>query len=266
MRIIPRTEWGFTGWASGNTPAVVPLSARTEFFVHYEGGVPCGYQTGPSVPRAIHAYHLTRGWAGIGYNFVVTLDGGIYEARGWDLRGAHCVDHNSSGIGVQVHIGGAEHPTAAALAACRWLYDELARKTGRTPAKRGHRDGMSTSCPGDPLYAWVRAGMPYPTTTPEEDDMSTPAEIAAAVWSHIIPARGAAPYTTGPARACDWLADARVLLGAIAAVVTPLPADVLTPLADNDVDPQVLAAAVANAIPPGIAALVADELTRRLAT
>ena len=69
---------------------------------------------------------------------------------------------------MQVHIGGDERPSAAALSATRNLYDEGCRRSGRTLAMRGHRDGIATTCPGEPLYAWVQAGMP----TTEEDEMT----------------------------------------------------------------------------------------------
>ena len=36
--IISRSEWGATPWRSGTTR--VSLSQRTEFFVHWHGGVP----------------------------------------------------------------------------------------------------------------------------------------------------------------------------------------------------------------------------------
>ena len=184
--IVPRAQWGFDGWLGGRTPYSVALSSRREFFVHYEGGSPVGRQTGPSVPRAIHGYHKSgNGWAGIGYNFVVDQNGTAFEGRGWTLVGAHCPNHNVSGIGVQVHIGGAEKPSDAALRTTRALYDEACARTGRALAQRGHRDGKSTACPGEPLYAWVRAGMPAPgagdtgqppiitkPTTQEDDDMA----------------------------------------------------------------------------------------------
>lgn len=157
-RIIPRAEWGWDGWAG--TPAVVPTSKRTEFFVHYEGGTSTRGAAGPGVPRTIHAYHRSKGWAGIGYTWIVTQDGTIYEGRGWDLAGAHCPDHNTSAWSVQVHIGGDDRPSNAALASARWLYDQACARAGRSLAKRGHRDGISTLCPGEHLYAWVKAGMP----------------------------------------------------------------------------------------------------------
>ncbi|MGW3513813.1 LysM peptidoglycan-binding domain-containing protein, partial [Streptomyces sp. NPDC000994] len=92
--------------------------------------------------------------------------GNIYEGRGWDRQGAHCPGHNVSGLSVQIAVGGDQEPTPAALAAARALYDEACRKTGRGLAKRGHKDGIATLCPGARLYAWVQAGMPAPTAPP----------------------------------------------------------------------------------------------------
>ncbi|MGW2497284.1 peptidoglycan-binding protein [Streptomyces pseudogriseolus] len=155
--IISRAKWGAKPWA-GN-PDTVPLSKRREFFVHYDGATHIT-RTGPAVPRAIDNQHRAKGWAGIGYNFVIDQDGTIFEGRGWTRQGAHCPGHNVSGLGVQIAIGGDQEPTEAALAACRALYDEACRRTGHALAMRGHRDGIATQCPGARLYAWVQAGMP----------------------------------------------------------------------------------------------------------
>ncbi|MER5482622.1 peptidoglycan-binding protein [Streptomyces sp. NPDC002812] len=157
MQIISRAQWGAKAW--NGTPNAVPLAKRTEFFVHHDGDAPI-VRTGYAIMRAIEATHLNQGWAGVGYNFVVDQSGAVYEGRGWGLQGAHCPDHNISGIGVQIAIGGGQTPSAAALAACRALYEEACKRTGRTLAKRGHRDGFATECPGTKLYAWVKAGMP----------------------------------------------------------------------------------------------------------
>ncbi|WP_371604985.1 peptidoglycan-binding protein (plasmid) [Streptomyces sp. NBC_01220] len=155
--IISRSTWGAKPW--NGTPSSIPLSQRTEFFVHYDGGSHIT-RTGYAIMRAIEAEHIGNGWSGVGYHFVVDQAGNIYEGRGWDLQGAHCPDHNISGIGVQIAIGGDQEPSAKALAACRALYEEACKKTGRTLAKRGHKDGFATACPGTKLYAWVKAGMP----------------------------------------------------------------------------------------------------------
>lgn len=155
MRIISRREWGFTGWAS-NPPRIRNWRA---FMVHYEGGTPCGNETGPGVPRAIHAFHRNgRGWAGIGYNFVIDQAGAVFEGRGYGLQGAHCPSWNNRAIGVQIHIGGKENPSRAALTALSALYRDACRRYGPLRVM-GHRDGYATECPGAPLTAIVRDGL-----------------------------------------------------------------------------------------------------------
>ncbi|WP_404949116.1 peptidoglycan-binding protein [Streptomyces sp. ARC14] len=166
MNIVGRATWGAKPW--NGTPASVSLSRRTEFYVHYDGGHPVT-RTGYAIMRAIEAQHLGQGWAGVGYNFVIDQQGTIYEGRGWDLQGAHCPEHNVTGIGVQFALGGSQKPSAKALAACRALYEKACQKTGRSLAKRGHKDGFATLCPGPTLYAWVRAGMPAGEYQPAPD-------------------------------------------------------------------------------------------------
>ncbi|MFI5990311.1 peptidoglycan-binding protein [Streptomyces sp. NPDC051362] len=166
VTIISRSTWGAKPWAG--TPATIALSQRSEFFVHYDGGAHIT-RTGYAIMRAIEAEHLGEGWSGVGYNFVVDQAGNIYEGRGWNLQGAHCPGHNITGLAVQIAIGGDQEPSAKALAACRALYDEAVRKTGRKLAKKGHRDGFATLCPGGKLYAWVQAGMPAGSYTPVYD-------------------------------------------------------------------------------------------------
>ncbi|MGX4737100.1 peptidoglycan recognition protein family protein [Kitasatospora griseola] len=159
VNIISRSQWGARPWATGTS--TVPLSERTEFVVHYDGAVPIS-RTGTAIPRAIEAEHLGNGWSGIGYNWVISQAGEIFEGRGWDLQGAHCPNHNRSGFGVQIAVGGDQAPTDAALRAARELYDLACARTGRSLAKKGHRDGFATECPGSRLYVWVKAGMPAP--------------------------------------------------------------------------------------------------------
>ncbi|MFF4244296.1 N-acetylmuramoyl-L-alanine amidase [Streptomyces sp. NPDC001822] len=170
VSIVSRKTWGAKPW--NGAPANVPMAKRTEFFVHYDGGNPIDY-TGAKVPRAIEQSHLGQGWAGVGYNFVIDQDGTIFEGRGWTLQGAHCPNHNVTGIGVQIAIGGNQKPSDKALTAARALYDEACRRAGRPLAKRGHKDGFATACPGDHLYAWVKDGMPVPKDTNPE----TPSRI-----------------------------------------------------------------------------------------
>ncbi|APD18551.1 endolysin [Streptomyces phage Picard] len=167
VSIVSRAAWGAKPWngdPKSTGPAVVPLASRTEFFVHYDGATHVT-RTGAAVPQAIDRQHQAQGWAGIGYSFVVDQAGTAYEGRGWHRQGAHCPGHNVSGLSVQIAVGGDQEPTEAALATARALYDEACRRTGRTLAMRGHRDGIATKCPGDRLYEWVTAGMPVKAGT-----------------------------------------------------------------------------------------------------
>ena len=115
--------------------------------------------------HSIDAGHRANGWSGCGYNFVVMLDGTAWEGRGWGLVGAHCEGHNRSGWGVQIHVGGGQEPTPAALATTRGLYEQACERAGRRLTMLGHSDGYATLCPGELLYDWVHAGMLLAATT-----------------------------------------------------------------------------------------------------
>lgn len=161
MNIVSRAGWRArtTAVDRGQQP-MVRISDRTEFFVHWLGQRPTALR-GPALMRWLQAFHIDRrGWADIGYNYAVDQDGTAYVGRGRDVVGAHCLDHNSSGIGVVVLIGSDEHPTAAALATVRRLWQECSHAAGRVLTPLGHRDGYATACPGDELWRWVHAGLP----------------------------------------------------------------------------------------------------------
>lgn len=49
--------------------------------------------------------HKEKGYATIGYHYVIGLDGEVHEGRRIDLVGAHCQGHNTGSIGV-VYVGG----------------------------------------------------------------------------------------------------------------------------------------------------------------
>src|SRR3546814_3355825 len=55
----------------------------------------------------LDSWHLKQGWAGIGYHFVVQLDGSIEAGRPEGAVGSHVAGYNGSAIGV-VYIGGVE--------------------------------------------------------------------------------------------------------------------------------------------------------------
>tara|TARA_R110001632_G_scaffold155372_1_gene273574 strand:- start:553 stop:993 length:441 start_codon:yes stop_codon:yes gene_type:complete len=55
----------------------------------------------------INRWHLKRGWSGIGYHYVVLLDGTIEYGRSIYKQGAHVKGENKGSIGI-CYIGGVE--------------------------------------------------------------------------------------------------------------------------------------------------------------
>ncbi|GAA1015916.1 hypothetical protein Aple_010850 [Acrocarpospora pleiomorpha] len=151
MKIISREGWNARRPAS--TVYRITWAQRTEFYVHHTAG-----PRGQSI-RSIQDFHIDdNGWSDVGYNFLVDEDGVIYEGRGWLAVGAHCPNHNRSGISAA--FIGKNNPTPAALRSIRWLYEESCRRAGRKLLRRGHGQSFPTSCPGPRLQSWLNAGMP----------------------------------------------------------------------------------------------------------
>lgn len=126
--------------------------------------IPCGATaaTERSAVLGIHRHHTqANGWAGIGYNFVITQNGNVYDARGWGRVGAHAgtTQGNRMSVGVCFLIDGRrEAPTAAALEAFQQLRAE-GMKLGwltKLHTVKLHRDWKQTECPGDKVAAAVR--------------------------------------------------------------------------------------------------------------
>ncbi len=55
----------------------------------------------------VDRWHRANGWAGIGYHWLIRLDGTVEPGRPEDQPGAHCRGHNSNSIGI-AYVGGTE--------------------------------------------------------------------------------------------------------------------------------------------------------------
>ncbi len=107
--------------------------------------------------RTIHRWHIDRGWAGIGYHYVIHKDGTIEGGRPSEFIGAHCKRHNNYTVGVCV-IGNFDlaEPTDAQFLATEQIIAAIGRQYGFKPSFGrtvfGHRDLGRTACPGNYLY------------------------------------------------------------------------------------------------------------------
>ncbi len=148
----------------------------THLAVHHtagQGEYACnGFDECATDVRAIQAFHMnTNGWCDVGYNYLASSDGQLWEGRGGgdDVRGAHD-GFNCGSMGV-ANMGYYHPPynqewTEAQLDAVAELATWKADQKGIDPEGfgfyeglganmdniYGHRDVSSTACPGDTLY------------------------------------------------------------------------------------------------------------------
>ncbi len=121
--------------------------------------------------RNIQKAHRDKGWAGIGYHFLIDRGGRVIEGRPLAIQGAHAGDSemNRGNIGIcllgnfqtQPDRGSAyiqpQSPSSFQLAALKGLLDRL-RKQFSIQGKSvfAHLELKGTLCPGPELDAWVR--------------------------------------------------------------------------------------------------------------
>lgn len=96
----------------------------------------------------IHNWHLEKGWAGIGYHYVVRKNGSIETGRPLDTIGAHCTNQNADSIGICCEGNfNKEKMTTKQRNSLQELLANLSAIYGIIPIKC-HRDFMATDCPG----------------------------------------------------------------------------------------------------------------------
>ena len=94
----------------------------------------------------IHAWHTERGFDGIGYNYVVCVDGIVEQGRPEYWIGSHAAPHNTASIGVCI-VGTGYPSTYAQRHSASLLLRKLLK---RYPDAKlvGHSDLSNTKCPG----------------------------------------------------------------------------------------------------------------------
>lgn len=100
----------------------------------------------------IDLWHKQNGWKGVGYHYIIYLDGSIHKGRDVEMTGAHCVGHNKDSIGV-CYIGGCDRNMKAKDTRTpeqkEALIELLTRLKKRYPDAKiyGHRDFANKCCP-----------------------------------------------------------------------------------------------------------------------
>lgn len=128
----------------------------TEIILHCTASVE---GVGCTIP-AIHSFHLSKGLAGIGYNYVIDINGVIWEGRPEDCVGAHVSGHNSKSIGV-CYVGGLDKnkkakdtrnpkQSGAMAELCKYLHKKYPQATFH-----GHYEFDNKACPCFNVKEWI---------------------------------------------------------------------------------------------------------------
>ena len=106
--------------------------------------------------ESIASYHISKGWPGIGYTYVIYKDGTIYHVNDLDEACYNVAEQNSKSLGICL-IGNYEKetPPDIQVASLKWLVKTL-RAVVNNVEVVGHRDRVNTSCPGKNLYDIVK--------------------------------------------------------------------------------------------------------------
>ncbi len=98
--------------------------------------------------QSIHAYHKSKGWAGIGYHYVVYANGEVWQGRPSDKKVAHTEMQNEGNIGV-CFVGNFDTHSMPQkqLEVGKALIKQIQRTKG-IKTVTFHKNLKSTNCPG----------------------------------------------------------------------------------------------------------------------
>jgi hypothetical protein len=179
-QVVSRAAWRADESLNGHDPEYT--SDVQALFVHHTAGTN-SYSCGDSakILRSIHAYHVrSKHWNDIGYNFLIDKCGTLFEGRAGGITrpvlGAHTMGFNSHAAGIAVlgdyagrGVSAKVKAVIAQVAAYKiGMYGNPAGgsvmmtsagsnkyRSGTTVRMKrisGHRDAVSTECPGNTLY------------------------------------------------------------------------------------------------------------------
>lgn len=106
-------------------------------------------------PREIQRLHMEeKGFADVGYHYLIDQAGSIYQGRAMNVRGAHTYGANYGSVGICL-IGNFEEilPNPEQMATLQTLITNLVSQYPGISEIAGHRDlNSGTLCPGANLY------------------------------------------------------------------------------------------------------------------
>jgi hypothetical protein len=156
--VVPRTQW--TRMDLARPSEANPMNGVNRITVHHDAILSADIRTMGDAERrlqAVRTSHVGRGWADIGYHFVIDPSGRVWEGRPVQYQGAHVEFNNEHNLGIMV-MGNFDQqsPAPQALAALdRFLAGQMVRYN--VPLRRvfTHQEIRPTACPGRALQRYM---------------------------------------------------------------------------------------------------------------
>jgi hypothetical protein len=146
--------------------------------------------------KEVRKWHVVdRGWADIGYHFLIDRDGTVAEGRPISKRGAHVKGHNTGSIGVSLFGGHGssendafeDNFTPEQNDALRSLIAKL-ENTYSIKKVSGHNEYAAKACPGFTVSRWYDQKSPVRETPVKSTTLQAAAGTAVAGAGGVIAA------------------------------------------------------------------------------
>lgn len=168
------SRYSRSAWGARSPKSRTPLSSNQTdaIVIHYSAAFSDELPIYKNRVKGIQNYHMdSNGWSDIAYNWLVARNGDVFEGRGWGVMSAATLHHNDHTQAIC--FLGADRPNRddvtdkgrRAISELIFDYEHFSgRRVDRVHAQHaprtklsvgGHRDFVSTECPGDELYHFV---------------------------------------------------------------------------------------------------------------
>lgn len=161
MNIIPRSQWGARPPSNRQYLSDGWVDTIVVHYTAMNGDRVDSLDESMARLRGVQRYHMdSNGWSDIGYHFAFDKNGNVFEARGFNVYGAHVLGHNGHTYGV-VFLGAERNDrddlTDAGREALVLLCGEIEKQVGRRLFIKGHKELGPTACPGDEIMGFINS-------------------------------------------------------------------------------------------------------------
>lgn len=158
--VMARSQWTRSGIARPRE--INEMAGVRRITVHHDAIVSTDLRSSSDVARRIESIrrsHVQKGWADIGYHYIVDPQGRVWEGRSLSKQGAHVENNNEHNIGVVVLGNFDVHPPTMAATTAVERFVALQMQRYNVPLTRvyTHRELKSTACPGSRLQRFMVA-------------------------------------------------------------------------------------------------------------